>query len=87
MLSAFKNVLVLAPHTDDGELGAGSTINRLIEEGSKVTYAAFRDQRYYDFSSTACRAAFLAGNQDARNAISITVASTSTKSNACSLTG
>lgn len=41
MLSAFKNVLVLAPHTDDGELGAGGTINRLIEEGSKVTYAAF----------------------------------------------
>jgi LmbE family N-acetylglucosaminyl deacetylase len=41
MLSSFKNVLVLAPHTDDGELGAGGTIARLIEEGVKVTYAAF----------------------------------------------
>ena len=37
----FKNVLVLAPHTDDGELGAGGTISRLIENGSKVTYIAF----------------------------------------------
>ena len=37
----FKNILVLAPHTDDGELGAGGTIAKLIESGSKVTYAAF----------------------------------------------
>jgi LmbE family N-acetylglucosaminyl deacetylase len=41
MISNFKNVLVLAPHTDDGELGAGGTIAKLIESGSKVTYAAF----------------------------------------------
>lgn len=41
MLSKFKNVLVLAPHTDDGELGAGGTISKLIESGSCVTYAAF----------------------------------------------
>lgn len=41
MLSSFKNILVLAPHTDDGELGAGGTIARLIEAGSKVTYVAF----------------------------------------------
>lgn len=41
MLSRFKNVLVLAPHTDDGELGAGGTISRLIESGAEVTYAAF----------------------------------------------
>ena len=41
MIGNFKNVLVLAPHTDDGELGAGGTIAKLIESGSKVTYAAF----------------------------------------------
>jgi LmbE family N-acetylglucosaminyl deacetylase len=38
---SFKNVLVLAPHTDDGELGAGGTIARLIENGANVSYAAF----------------------------------------------
>ncbi len=41
MISQFKNVLVLAPHTDDGELGAGGTISKLIENGSNVYYAAF----------------------------------------------
>ena len=33
--------LVLAPHTDDGELGCGATISRLIREGAEVTYVAF----------------------------------------------
>ena len=37
----FNNVLVLAPHTDDGELGAGGFISKLIERGAKVTYVAF----------------------------------------------
>ncbi|OUD35003.1 PIG-L deacetylase family protein [Flavobacterium sp. FPG59] len=41
MILNFKNVLVLAPHTDDGELGVGGTISRLIENGAKVTYVAF----------------------------------------------
>lgn len=41
MLLSFKNVLVLAPHTDDGELGAGATIALLIERGANVSYAAF----------------------------------------------
>ncbi len=41
MLHLFKNILVLAPHTDDGELGAGGTIARLIESGANVSYAAF----------------------------------------------
>ena len=36
-----KVVLVLAPHTDDGELGAGGTISRCISEGAEVWYAAF----------------------------------------------
>ena len=37
----FNNILVLAPHTDDGELGAGAFISKLIEQGAKVTYVAF----------------------------------------------
>lgn len=37
----FKKVLVLAPHTDDGELGAGGFISKLIEEGAEVFYLAF----------------------------------------------
>ncbi|MCU0421837.1 MAG: PIG-L family deacetylase [Bacteroidia bacterium] len=41
MLNLFKKVLVLAPHTDDGELGAGGTIAKLIESGAEVYYAAF----------------------------------------------
>ncbi|MBO4263515.1 MAG: PIG-L family deacetylase [Bacteroidales bacterium] len=36
-----KEVLVLAPHTDDGELGLGGTICKLIEGGANVTYIAF----------------------------------------------
>ncbi|MBB1322654.1 PIG-L deacetylase family protein [Shewanella sp. SR43-8] len=41
MINSYKNVLILAPHTDDGELGAGGTISKLIENGAKVTYVAF----------------------------------------------
>lgn len=41
MLPNFKNILILAPHTDDGELGAGGFIAKLIEQGANVTYAAF----------------------------------------------
>ncbi|MEC8929391.1 MAG: PIG-L deacetylase family protein [Verrucomicrobiota bacterium] len=37
----FNNVLVLAPHTDDGELGCGGMMARLGEEGARVQYAAF----------------------------------------------
>ncbi len=36
-----KRILVLAPHTDDGELGCGGTIAKFIEAGSEVYYAAF----------------------------------------------
>ena len=41
MLQQFKNVFVLAPHTDDGELGAGGTISKLIESGANIYYFAF----------------------------------------------
>ncbi len=37
----FKNALILAPHTDDGELGCGGTIARLIREGCSAHYVAF----------------------------------------------
>ena len=36
-----KRILILAPHTDDGELGCGASIARFITEGSEVYYAAF----------------------------------------------
>ena len=41
MVDNFKTVFVLAPHTDDGELGAGGTIAKLIEAGAQVYYFAF----------------------------------------------
>jgi LmbE family N-acetylglucosaminyl deacetylase len=41
MIEKFKKVLVLAPHTDDGELGCGGTINKMIIAGCEVYYAAF----------------------------------------------
>jgi len=37
----FSRVLILAPHTDDGELGCGGTIARFVENGKEVYYAAF----------------------------------------------
>lgn len=36
-----KKILVLAPHTDDGELGCGATMAKFIAEGADVHYAAF----------------------------------------------
>lgn len=40
-LNAFNTVLVLAPHTDDGELGCGGTIHKLTALGKRVVYVAF----------------------------------------------
>ncbi len=37
----FSRILVLAPHTDDGEVGCGGSIAKFIEEGKDVYYAAF----------------------------------------------
>jgi len=37
----FKKILVLAPHTDDGELGCGGAISKFIEEKKQVFYVAF----------------------------------------------
>lgn len=36
-----KNILVLAPHTDDGEFGCGGTIVKLLDSGCRVIYVAF----------------------------------------------
>ncbi|HEX7310328.1 MAG TPA: PIG-L family deacetylase, partial [Gaiellaceae bacterium] len=41
MIGSWERVLVLAPHTDDGEFGAGGTMARLVEEGAEVRYVAF----------------------------------------------
>lgn len=37
----YQKVLVLSPHTDDGELGCGGFITKLINKGSEVFYIAF----------------------------------------------
>ena len=34
-------MLVLAPHTDDGEFGCGGTMARLVDAGTDVRYVAF----------------------------------------------
>lgn len=34
-------ILILAPHTDDGEFGCGGAISKFIEQGHDVYYAAF----------------------------------------------
>lgn len=36
-----KTALVLAAHTDDGELGCGATISKLVRQGFDVHYIAF----------------------------------------------
>jgi LmbE family N-acetylglucosaminyl deacetylase len=37
----YKRVLILAPHTDDGEFGCGGTIHKMVSSGADVYYAAF----------------------------------------------
>jgi LmbE family N-acetylglucosaminyl deacetylase len=41
MITKQNRILVLAPHTDDGELGAGGTISYFVDKGAVVYYAAF----------------------------------------------
>lgn len=59
-----STTLILAPHTDDGELGCGATIAKYVSQGRNVIYAAFSicDQSLpKDFApgtlKTECRAA------------------------------
>lgn len=41
MIHGWKRLLVLAPHTDDGEFGCGGTMTRLVQLGAEVRYVAF----------------------------------------------
>lgn len=41
----FNRILILAPHTDDGELGCGGSIAKFIREGKEVFHAVFSDGR------------------------------------------
>jgi LmbE family N-acetylglucosaminyl deacetylase len=41
VIDGLQRVLVLAPHTDDGEFGCGGTMARLVEAGAEVRYVAF----------------------------------------------
>lgn len=41
MIFSHEKVLILAPHTDDGELGCGGAIAKFVEEKAQVYYAAF----------------------------------------------
>jgi LmbE family N-acetylglucosaminyl deacetylase len=36
-----KTILILAPHTDDGEFGCGGAISRFVRERMRVVYVAF----------------------------------------------
>lgn len=40
-MKSSRTVLVLAPHTDDGEFGCGGTVARFAAQGARVVYAAF----------------------------------------------
>ena len=40
-MNDIERVLVLGPHTDDGEFGCGATIAKLIEAGKTIYYATF----------------------------------------------
>ena len=40
-MNSSKRILVLAPHTDDGEFGCGASIAKFISEKKDVYYAAF----------------------------------------------
>ncbi len=37
----FDKVLILSPHPDDGEFGAGGSISQFIERGKEIHYVAF----------------------------------------------
>jgi LmbE family N-acetylglucosaminyl deacetylase len=41
VIEGLQRVLVLAPHTDDGEFGCGGTMARLVDAGAEVRYVAF----------------------------------------------
>lgn len=50
MFNSVSKALIPAPHTDDGELGVGGTIAKLVEQNIDVVYAAFSTA-----AASACR--------------------------------
>ncbi len=40
MVEGIDRILILAPHTDDGEFGCGGSIAKFIEEGKTIYYVA-----------------------------------------------
>jgi LmbE family N-acetylglucosaminyl deacetylase len=40
-MNNYNKIMILSPHTDDGEFGAGGTIVRFLEEEKEVYYIAF----------------------------------------------
>lgn len=44
-IQGINKILVLAPHTDDAELGCGGTLARMTEEGVDIYIAAFSTAR------------------------------------------
>ena len=40
-MNNINKILILAPHTDDGEFGCGASIAKFIKEDKEVYYAAF----------------------------------------------
>jgi len=41
MFDQVNRILILAPHTDDGEFGCGASIAKFVLQGKEVYYAAF----------------------------------------------
>lgn len=41
IINSSSKILILAPHTDDGELGMGASIAKFIKQGNEVHYVAF----------------------------------------------
>jgi len=39
------NILLLAPHADDVELGCGATVARFVEEGHNILWVVFTDEQ------------------------------------------
>lgn len=40
-----KKILILSPHTDDAELGAGGFISKLLEQGNEIHWMVFSSAR------------------------------------------
>ena len=41
MIADLQRILVLAPHTDDGEFGCGGSISKWIDQSKEVNYVSF----------------------------------------------